>query len=578
MKTNSRRALFLAALAGAAGLSSSRAAQASNPLEYPDNGSAAFSRGGAWLGVANEPIATHYNPAGLATQGSGFSVEQQLNFPKTCYHRQGPGGTPVGPDDTNTLTSGPGAGMPRYIYLPVCNERTSFPNTIPSISFAFRLTDKLGVGMAIVAPATYGTADNAFPLMARGYNLGTGQYQTLPAPYRYMQLNQLSTILFPTVGVGYELFQNFRVGAAFISGIAAINTSTTGIATFSATPQDLGNEIGDHSPDDSVSNLRTKDLFVPGVILSAHWSVLPQLDVAVWGRYLDAIRTSSADFTATTDVFEGVAPRPVCTNVDVCSGAVPNNAQTNPEYFRGSVLTHFKYPLPPEVRIGVRFHQPRNASRLVFGDRGKARDPLHDDLFDVELNGSYSMNSYADTIEVRFRQGVDPVTGRPTGTGAALTRPTGVPIPPNADRWTGYQDSYGVRLGGQWNAIADKLGIRAGAWYETRSQDPAWLTIAPVGGARWGYGGGIVLRQDFIDISFGYQRHESAGLDNGGDGRMRAATGTASGQCNGGNFNLSCDAGKNAAERTQFRSIHTVNGGKVTFSADVFTIGGTVRF
>jgi len=72
--------LALAVAAAAAGVLSASAAFASNPLEYPDNGSASFSRGGAWLGVANEPIATHYNPAGLATQGSGFSVEQQLNF------------------------------------------------------------------------------------------------------------------------------------------------------------------------------------------------------------------------------------------------------------------------------------------------------------------------------------------------------------------------------------------------------------------------------------------------------------------------------------------------------------------
>lgn len=562
MRMQHAKALILAALAGAAGLSSAGSALASNPLEYPDNGSAAFSRGGAWLGVANEPIATHYNPAALATQASGFSVEQQLNFPKTCYYRKGPGNTITGPNATDTVSSG---GLPRLIYLPVCSERGSFPNTIPSISLAWRVTDKLGVGIAVVPPATYGTADQQFPLTARGYNLTTQKYQQIPAPYRYQQLQQLSTIIYPTVGFGYEVFKHFRLGAAFVSGIAEINTSTVGVAK-----TDASDAQGDHMLDDALSSLRVKDLFVPGVIVSLHWSVTPQIDIAAWYRYMDSIKASEGELASTTNVFTANGqPDTLCAVTTSCTHADPNNASNTPG-FRNAV-TGFKYPIPPEARIGARFHQPRAHSRFVFGDHGEVRDPIHDDLFDVEVDGSYSWNSQADTIEVRFRD--------KAGAGTILTSPAGVPIPPNADRWTGYQDSVGVRVGGQWNAIQDKLGLRAGAWYESRSQDPAWLTIAPVGAARWGFGGGIVLRQDFIDISFGYQRHESAGLDNHGNGKMLAVVGTTTvGGCNGAEFNLSCDAGKTAAERTQFRTLHAVNGGHVTFSADVFTIGGTIRF
>src|SRR5262245_16391836 len=214
-------------LGGAAlgsGLLCAPSAFASNPLEYPDNGSASFSRGGAWLGVANEPIATHYNPAGLATQGSGFSVEQQLNINTVCLDRHGPGGAPE--------SAVPG----KFDYLPVCNARDSFPSTIPSISVAWRASRKLGFGLAVVPPAAYGTPDEAFPAVAPGANKtyqgcvdnikssgGTdfsscGQpVQPIPAPYRYMQLSQLTTLLFPTIGVGYEVLPRFRVGAAFIS-------------------------------------------------------------------------------------------------------------------------------------------------------------------------------------------------------------------------------------------------------------------------------------------------------------------------------------------------------------------------
>src|SRR5215510_956613 len=120
MRAKYLQSLALASLAGGAVVFGSSAARAVNPLEYPDNGSASFSRGGAWLALANEPIATHYNPAALAIQGSGFSVEQQLNFQKICYDRHGPNGAPEFADK---------GGL--FQYEPVCNDRRSFPSTIP---------------------------------------------------------------------------------------------------------------------------------------------------------------------------------------------------------------------------------------------------------------------------------------------------------------------------------------------------------------------------------------------------------------------------------------------------------------
>jgi hypothetical protein len=161
------------------------------------------------------------------------------------------------------------------------------------------------------------------------------------------------------------------------------------------------------------------------------------------------------------------------------------------------------------------------------------------------------MNSRADHIEVRF---IADANGR----GLANTVPTGVPLPPNADRPTGYKDSYGVRFGWQWNAVQDKLALRAGGWLETQSQDPAYLTVNPVGAERYGFGGGVVFRQNFVDVSFGYQRHLSAGLDNGGNGKLLTPVGTGG--------------------TPENRSFHAVNGGKVTQSAHVLTLGGTIRF
>jgi long-chain fatty acid transport protein len=230
-------------------------------------------------------------------------------------------------------------------------------------------------------------------------------------------------------------------------------------------------------------------------------------------------------------------------------------------------LSEFVYRIPPEVRAGVRFHASRPDAVRAF-DMARVRDPLHDDVFDVEVDGSYTWNSLASSIDVRFREA--------NGQGVLMTAPTNVPVPPNADRVTGYRDSIGVRLGGQWNVVRDVFGLRAGGWVETRSQDPRFLTVDAIGATRFGVGGGVVARYGALDVSIGYQRHLSEGLDNHGNGGLRAPAAASDGNPE---FDLDNEPrGVSAKDRTQFRSRHAINGGSVSFDAHVFTLGGTVRF
>src|SRR5215212_3785572 len=89
--------LVLAACAGSALVTIAVPAAASGPLEYPDNGGAAFSRGGAWLATATDPLAAHYNPAAMATQQSGFELGLLFAYQSVCYQRKNPGNTETGP-------------------------------------------------------------------------------------------------------------------------------------------------------------------------------------------------------------------------------------------------------------------------------------------------------------------------------------------------------------------------------------------------------------------------------------------------------------------------------------------------
>ncbi|HVW23974.1 MAG TPA: hypothetical protein VHC69_01310 [Polyangiaceae bacterium] len=567
MRAHRLQSFAVAAFAAGMAFCGSRSAFASNPLEYPDNGSASFSRAGAWLAVANEPIATHYNPAALATQASGFSIEQQLNFQHVCYARQGPNGAP------ETATAG-------LQYEPACDSRGTFPSTIPSISLAWRVSKKVGVGLAVVPPATYGYSKDEWPALKPVLNTGTNQIQQGPAPYRYQQLNQLSTILFPTIGVGWEVLPKFRVGAAFISGISIINFNVAG------TEQTKVGQTADNASLDTLSYLHTKDLFVPGGILSIHWSPLPNLDIAAWGRWISDASSTKGDLTVYAQPYNGTYTglKPLCQLPDRASCQSVSPSVTTINNYGNETFRHLDFPFPPEVRLGVRFHSLRSAKEMPkyvqsvpTNDKPPVRDPLHDDVFDIELDGSYSINKAANTVEVRFADGPDPQGAFPNGGGIQSVVPVGY-IPPNADKWNGYENSFGLRLGGQWNVVPDKFGIRAGTWFESQSQDAKWLSITSVGATRGGFGGGFVFRQDFIDISIGYQYHWSEGLDNDGVGAMRAIAGSVATNAMTPPFNVNRDGNVTAANRQQFRTFNTVNDGRITQYAHAFTLGGTVRF
>jgi long-subunit fatty acid transport protein len=168
----------------------------------------------------------------------------------------------------------------------------------------------------------------------------------------------------------------------------------------------------------------------------------------------------------------------------------------------------------------------------------------------------------ADTITVRF-------AGAPDGTANVPVRPEGN-LPPRADRPTGYKDSFGARLGGQYNLVQAKFGIRAGGWFETAAADAEWLHVSPVPAARMGFGGGVVYRHGSLDVSAGYQRHFSNGLDNGGNGSLRAGAGTRQ---EGEGFRIG-----NEPDEEQFRTNQKINGGRVEQSANVFALGAVYRF
>ncbi len=530
-------------------------AAASNPLEYPDNGAAAFSRGGAWLATATDPLAAHYNPAAMVTQGNGVSLDMLFAYNRVCFSRRNPGNQYTGPEQSTSETVGNGAR-----YSPVCNEQTYQPRIIPSLGIVWRATDRLALGFAVVAPATYGSTPGEWPTITEGKR-GDGSKTYVPAPYRFLSVGNRSTVLHPTLSVGFELARGLRIGAGFIWSVAVIDVQSFGMRTVYA------EDRGDKASVDSYSHLRTKDMFVPGAVLAVHWSPTRHFDAALWGRWVDAIDSSDGTLDLLGEYYNAdqTGLNPVCKtapeNCPPAGQAIGSRYDDDPDIFK-----QFRfYATPPEVRAGVRFHIPR-ADAPEQAPARTIRDPLKDDVFDVELNGSYTLNSVADTIKVRF-------DGTADGRAVHQVYPSGR-LPPRGDRPTGYKNSYGVRLGGQYNLVPDQFGVRAGGWYETAAADDEWLHIAPVPAARGGFGGGVVYRVGALDFSIGYQRHLSHVMDNKGNGAFKPGAGTWQGAPE---FSLS-NPPPGQSNYQQFRTFHAVNGGKLVQSAHVFTAGGVFRF
>ncbi|MBK7580556.1 MAG: outer membrane protein transport protein [Myxococcales bacterium] len=506
-------------------------AHASSALEYPDNGVAQFSRAGAWLATATDPIAGFYNPAGLATQATSFGIGLNLAFQTICFDRKGPGGTEIGPSK--------GLADQGFTYGEVCNSNAGQPNAIPNLAFTWRAAEKLGVGLTIVPPSSYGTLEWPYLVSVEGRD------QPLPAPQRFLSLYTKGTILFPTLSVGYSVTDRFHVGVGFVAGIALLEFRSMSMSNVDQT------NPGDQYTQDTRSRIKVKDLFVPGVVVGSLFEATDNLDLAGWYRYSDKIR-AEGDLEVIAPFFNSAGTRRrVCaysgeTKDDPGKGCADITRSEDQVGKNGAKVV---LGLPMEARVGARWHMPRKVTSPLEAesfrkDRYRVRDPLRDDLYDMELDLTWANNSSVENVEIRFADGIN-VLGLP-GT-----------VPTNADRPTGWRDSFGARLGMQYNAMRNLMGLRLGTWVESSAAKAEYLTVTGVPALRGGFGGGFVLRAGSVDIESGYQHIWNAGLDNGGDGQQRAIAGSGS---------------------ADHRSYHAVNGGKVSQHANVFSLGAVARF
>jgi long-chain fatty acid transport protein len=526
-----------------------REARATDGTEIPDNGSEQSGRGGAWVARASDPLAVFYNPAGLAGQPTRIVLQSNFGSQRTCFTRL------KASNDTTSDGVRPGAAYPQ-----VCNGAGYNPD--PQLAMTIRLTPRIGLGLApLLAPSAAG-GNSGFPEFAN-----VGRMPNSPSPGHYLLTSENILILTPTVGVGVEVADRLRVGASLQWGIAHMSFST-GV---------LSENVDKESPSDNdiKATLTAHDYFIPGITLGAIWSPSNQIDLAVWYKWSSPIH-ATGDALLQYPYYLDTANR-MPGNISVTDtsqrncGFVSKYTANDPCGNGGNASVHVARPM--EAKIGVRFHVPRKG--VVYDEH--TRDPMAQDVFDVEADLTWANDSVMDDLYIRF-PGNQGSGSLPIHLGGGFS-PN---IPPKDDIPLHYSDVAGVRLGGDWNLLPDQLTARAGGFFQTPSQtggNVQYQNLAFANGSQFGLAVGGTYRLHFgsrtsaLEISAGYEHVFLSTESYDGPGGIDAVAGTT---CNGGGNVTS--GGLCANGHPAYRTNWAVNLGTITNSVNILNAGLGYRF
>jgi len=298
-------------------------------------------------------------------------------------------------------------------------------------------------------------------------------------------------------------------------------------------------------------------------VLSGLWMPTSNLDVAGWFKWQDALKAST-DLTLTS-LYWNANGTP---NTTPCVGAAANCNLTQANG-AGTV----KLQIPMEAKLGLRFHLPRKEVTDAPGwstrPGRKVRDPMSQDIFDVEVDFTYANNSAVQNLQLGFNPGIG-IKGTPSGT----------QVPVNGDIPYNWKDVFGVRLGGDVVAVPNVLSVRAGGFYETKGQDDQYLSLAFDLAQKLGLSAGATVRLGPVDISAAFAHTFYGTLNNGGNGKVYALSGDTSGTHSQNGQPAVCgpDPKNPAIGPGCFRSYQPINGGILTQSLNEVGLSGTVRY
>jgi len=527
-------------------------ARATDATEFPDNGSEQSGRGGAWVARASDPLATFYNPAGLAGQPTRLVLQSNFGSQRTCFTRV------KASNDTTNDGVGPGG-----VYPQICNGAGYNPD--PQLAMTIQLTPRIGLGLLpLLAPSSAG-ASSSYPEFAAVAGIPNS-----PSPAHYLLTSQNIVVFTPTVGLGVEVVDRLRLGVSFQWGIAHMSFST-GVPSV--------NDDGETpATNDVKANLTAHDYFIPGFTLGAIWSPTDRIDLATWYKWSAPISASGdaqTQYPYYMATATGMPGNITTTNTSQpnCGFASPVT-MNNPCGSGGNASVHVARPM--EAKIGVRFHVPR--INIPYDEH--TRDPMAQDVFDVEADLTWANDSAMNNLYIRFPS-TSGLGSLPINLGA-----DGISsIPPNADIPLHYSDVAGVRVGGDWNLLPDQLAARAGGFFQTPAQTGAnvqYQNLPFANGSQFGLAVGATYRLHLgsrtraLELSAGFEHVFLSTESYDGPGGIDALAGTP---CNPTeNPGTAPSGGSCANGHPKYRTEWAVNLGTITNSINVINAGLGYRF
>jgi hypothetical protein len=439
-------------------------------------GAQSVARGGATVARPTDATAILQNPAGLVdvvgNQGLyGFDVA----FDHICEEPYGyygwgvylaeerPGST-SNPDSNRSEFGDPAiAAYGRRRLDRVCNSAPIAPT--PQLAFVLHASDRLAFGFGILAPvlvsgAQWGGADAT--ISAGG--------EARPTPTRYQLVRQEAKVGYSAnAAIAYRALPWLSFGLTLqAAGITADNYVVMAL------------RAGTSPSNDMLAKLHVTDLFIPSLTFGAYARPNARWRFAgtfVWSQGFDG----HGDLTYTTNYYHQGA---------VGSEAVP---LTNDPV----KLQRVRVSVPWTATLATRYAQPRASSP------SDARDPLVREVWDIELDASYTANSLvaANRIEIANDFTLD------------FRRADGTPQMPLTVKQSDLQelsvarhglDVIVVRLGGSANLVPGRLQVSGGGFFQTRSIDPSYASVDSYGFARGGLGLGVMVRIGTVDLMASY--------------------------------------------------------------------------
>ncbi|MFH1129771.1 MAG: hypothetical protein V1754_00430 [Pseudomonadota bacterium] len=429
-------------------------------FDYSDHGALALSRGSAFVARADDPTALYYNPAGIARlKGThilfnGSLLQEDIRYQRWVF---------ADGKRIDRYPNDQGVRMPE-----VANTNGAFPTPFVAI------TSDLGVlrpyNLVLMA-GFYGPNSHGSRTFPRYCKPGVSpcvptDSSGLPSPARYEKVSLDSLVIYPSLGLAWEVIKGLRIGGVFQLGYSTLGYSTV-IAGFK-------NE--DPFTDIDV-RFEAKSSPTATGIVGLHWSPFAWLELGASLRF-------GLVFTV---------------DGEICIGERDGDKCQFPEETTENLYKRFGFKVKPEPNPAEATLEIPMPWVVRTGARYIHRDNQERELFDVELDFVWESTSSLQDFMMKPKEPVQLFIGE---SGTVFSTVRDLPV------IHGWEDSWSLRLGGSYN-IHGLLGeavlsFHGGGLYETPVIPEKYTRLDFVALERWGLTAGFGVRWRKYELNFGY--------------------------------------------------------------------------